>query len=302
VTRSSTLCDVEDRPRRRLLLLPALCLFRRLLCRCLRLSLLRHCCPPSLSGWRHRCSAVANRSALPSDYYSGKKITVTPLNFVCKCRAPPLRRRRDLIAERRSRGKDLSALDFGRLFVRGAEAPMSYGFLRPPIFRFCRDRAHVARLLRAFSRLQRRRYGGIHHAKKILRRTALSRRWRPRRGKKRANRCPTDSRAAPLAAARSAARRPSEDDSRVRFACARPRRLWRERSGAAEPPRSDAELGLEEIVDRLRVGLAAGRFHHLADEPADRFRVRLRVGDLVRVLGKDVGDELFEFPRVAYLL
>ena len=64
-------------------------LFRRLLCRCLRLSLLRHCCPPSLSGWRHRCSAVANRSALPSDYYSRKKITVTPLNFVCKCRAPP---------------------------------------------------------------------------------------------------------------------------------------------------------------------------------------------------------------------
>src|SRR5271170_7692664 len=44
----------------------------------------------ALSGWRHRCSAVANRSALPSDYYSRKKITVTPLNFVCKCRAPPL--------------------------------------------------------------------------------------------------------------------------------------------------------------------------------------------------------------------
>src|SRR5262249_9552100 len=48
----------------------------------------RHCCPPSLSGWRHRCSAVANRHALSSDYYSRKKITVTPLNFVCKCRTP----------------------------------------------------------------------------------------------------------------------------------------------------------------------------------------------------------------------
>jgi hypothetical protein len=42
-----------------------------------------------MSGWRHRCSAVANRHALSSDYYSRKKITVTPLNFVCKCRAEP---------------------------------------------------------------------------------------------------------------------------------------------------------------------------------------------------------------------
>ncbi len=36
--------------------------------------------------------------------------------------------------------------------------------------------------------------------------------------------------------------------------------------------RSDAELGLEQIVHRLRVGLAARRLHHLADEPADRAR------------------------------
>jgi hypothetical protein len=33
-------------------------------------------------------SAVANRSALHPDYYSEKKITVTPLNFVCKRRRP----------------------------------------------------------------------------------------------------------------------------------------------------------------------------------------------------------------------
>ena len=39
-----------------------------------------------MSGWRYRYSAVANRSALQPDYYSGRKITVTPLNFVCKCR------------------------------------------------------------------------------------------------------------------------------------------------------------------------------------------------------------------------
>jgi hypothetical protein len=48
----------------------------------------------ALSGWRHRCSAVANRAALTIDYYSRKKITVTPLNFVCKPRAPRARRRR----------------------------------------------------------------------------------------------------------------------------------------------------------------------------------------------------------------
>jgi hypothetical protein len=52
----------------------------------------------AMSGWRHRYSAVANRSALSSDYYSRRKITVTPLNFVCKRRVPrtssPLRRRR----------------------------------------------------------------------------------------------------------------------------------------------------------------------------------------------------------------
>jgi hypothetical protein len=31
--------------------------------------------------------------------------------------------------------------------------------------------------------------------------------------------------------------------------------------------RSDADLLLEQIVDRLRIGLAARRLHHLADEP-----------------------------------
>src|SRR5580704_1230514 len=48
------------------------------------------------------------------------------------------------------------------------------------------------------------------------------------------------------------------------------------RAGAGGTPRrSDADLLLEQIVDRLRVGLAARRLHHLADEPTDRFRVRL---------------------------
>jgi len=81
--------ETEDQRRHQLLLLPGR-LLRRFLRLSFRFSLLRHCCPPSLSGWRYRCSAVANRSALHSDYYSEKKITVTPLNFVCKPRAPLL--------------------------------------------------------------------------------------------------------------------------------------------------------------------------------------------------------------------
>ena len=75
-------CDAEDRQQRHLLLLPALCLLRRLLRRCFRLSLLRHCCPPSLSGWRHRYSAVANRRALAFAYTTKTKKTSFPLNFV----------------------------------------------------------------------------------------------------------------------------------------------------------------------------------------------------------------------------
>ncbi len=75
VTRSSTaLSEIEDRQRRRLLLLPTPRLPRAFLRRCFHFSLLRHCCPPSLSGWRHRCSAVANRSALSSEIHKRKKI------------------------------------------------------------------------------------------------------------------------------------------------------------------------------------------------------------------------------------
>jgi len=82
-------CDAEDRQQRHLLLLPALCLLRRLLRRCFRLSLLRHCCPPSLSGWRHRYSAVANRLALASDYTTEAKKTSFSTNFVYRFRLTP---------------------------------------------------------------------------------------------------------------------------------------------------------------------------------------------------------------------
>ena len=71
---------------RRRLLLPArgfaLGLLRSLLRRGLRLRFgsLRHNCPPSHKRWRFRNSAVANRHALHSDYYSTMRKTATPLN------------------------------------------------------------------------------------------------------------------------------------------------------------------------------------------------------------------------------
>ena len=36
---------------------------------------------------------------------------------------------------------------------------------------------------------------------------------------------------------------------------------------------SKSELGLEEVVHRLRIGLTAGRFQHLSDEPPERLRI-----------------------------
>lgn len=57
---------------------------------------------------------------------------------------------------------------------------------------------------------------------------------------------------------------------------------------------SDSDLPLQEIIDSLRIGLAARCLHHLADEPTDRFGVCLGVGNLARVLGDDVVDESFD--------
>ena len=35
----------------------------------------------------------------------------------------------------------------------------------------------------------------------------------------------------------------------------------------------NAQLGKNELVDRLRIGLAARGFHHLTDKPAGHFRL-----------------------------
>jgi hypothetical protein len=69
-------CDAEDRQQRHLLLLPALRLLRRLLRRCFRPSLLRHCCPPKLE-WMAtsvQCSRESTCTGTRLHYRSEKNI------------------------------------------------------------------------------------------------------------------------------------------------------------------------------------------------------------------------------------
>ncbi len=63
----------------------------------------------------------------------------------------------------------------------------------------------------------------------------------------------------------------------------------------------DAELFLQSIVHGLRVGLAAGRFHDLADEPAEHGGLRLHLLDLVGIGGDDRVDGLFDGTRIGDL-
>jgi hypothetical protein len=76
----------------------------------------------------------------------------------------------------------------------------------------------------------------------------------------------------------------AESDARFCFAP--------ERSGIPVPSRAD--FFPQKFVDGLRIGLAARRLHHLADEPADRLRIRPRVGELVRILGDDIVDQFLD--------
>src|SRR5205823_10910241 len=66
--------------------------------------------------------------------------------------------------------------------------------------------------------------------------------------------------------------------------------------------RSDVELALEQLVDRLRIGLPSGCSHHLADEPADHRRLGFRLGDLVGIGRDDLVDDLLDRAYVRDLL
>jgi hypothetical protein len=72
---------------------------------------------------------TANRPALPSDYYSRKKITVTPLDFVCNRRRALPRSARNSHSGKTPREKLFRSRIFADDFRRHAEMPMEYGFL-----------------------------------------------------------------------------------------------------------------------------------------------------------------------------
>src|SRR5258708_19942213 len=59
---------------------------------------------------------------------------------------------------------------------------------------------------------------------------------------------------------------------------------------------------LQEVVDDLRVGLAAGRLHDLADEPADQGGLGLVGLDLLGVGGDDLLDRRLDRAGVGDLL
>src|SRR6185436_470225 len=69
----------------------------------------------------------------------------------------------------------------------------------------------------------------------------------------------------------------------------------------ARLPPSEPQLLLEQIIDGLRVGLAASRFHDLPDEPADCLWIGLGVRDLVRVGGDHGFDGRLDGARVGDL-
>src|SRR5690606_27722347 len=54
------------------------------------------------------------------------------------------------------------------------------------------------------------------------------------------------------------------------------------------------ELGLEDVIDSLRIGLAAGLLHDLADEPTQKAGLGFDRRDLPRVAGNDLIDDLFD--------
>src|SRR6476620_368125 len=68
-----------------------------------------------------------------------------------------------------------------------------------------------------------------------------------------------------------------------------------------EPP-SGTQLALEQFVYCLWIGFTARCFHGLTDEPADGFRVRLRIRDLVGIGCNDLVDDLLDCGEVGDLL
>src|SRR5476651_1743587 len=64
---------------------------------------------------------------------------------------------------------------------------------------------------------------------------------------------------------------------------------------------SQAELALQKIVDRLRTGFTAGRFHNLTDKPADRLRIGPGVCDFVGIFRDHIVNDLCNRTQVGHL-
>src|SRR3954447_250214 len=65
---------------------------------------------------------------------------------------------------------------------------------------------------------------------------------------------------------------------------------------------SDAEFGLQQRIDGLRIGLTAPGFHRLTDEPAEHCWLLLRLRDLVGIGCDDLIDRSFDRAGVGDLL
>src|SRR5690242_19705428 len=74
----------------------------------------------------------------------------------------------------------------------------------------------------------------------------------------------------------------SDSRRRVRsepFGVRAPKTLRRAPRFPAACSASKPELALEQLVHRLRVGLAAGGLQHLPDEPTERLRIGFQIGN-----------------------
>ena len=228
---------------------------------------------------------------------------MTPLNFVCNCR-PPTPPRKLLAVFRKIRIEQIFARARIRdqFFARCRNADELRVFATHCRLLFAPARAANSSAKMRFRSRESARSNGFTKAKFFCGEPPERALGRAFRGANRTNRCRRFASAAAseaFAAPRSARVREIFRDgasafNAVRGEILRARRRWR--------PRSNTETRLEEIVDRLRIGFAAGSFHHLADEPADRFRVALGVADFVRILRDNVVDELFQRRNIGDLL
>jgi hypothetical protein len=134
-------------------------------------------------------SAVANRSALHPDYYTGKKITVTPLNFVCKPRGPPPPPPRAARADATSRRKIFVRAVSRKIFRIAQKYRLNMGLCDVTNFDLAAPTHRIAVRLGVFTAATRAGPARLRAVKKIMHRAPLRARCRLPRDTNCANRC-----------------------------------------------------------------------------------------------------------------